>query len=227
MEPSQIKEISDVLRNPETNNYDSVKAAILKRFGESEEEKLEKLLGTLELGDRSPSQLLREIQRLAGPDTPQAIIRGLWTKRLSPQTRQILLVAENLTLDKQAEMADKIVSVQLPMVASTSSFPIPVPRANAPEVAYTSSASSVTLESLAADVAKLMQQMSQLLDQRSRSQSRGRHVNRSRYSSASPRRNGTPNGTCRFHRKFGDEAYRCIQPCNYKKDQGNLNPQSN
>ncbi|BES97091.1 multicellular organismal development [Nesidiocoris tenuis] len=198
MEPAHIKEITDVLRNAETNNYDSVKAAILKRFGESEEEKLNKLLGPLELGDRSPSQLLREIQRLAGPNAPQAIIRGIWTKRLSPQTQQILQVADNVTLDKQAELADKIVSVHVPFVASTSSA------SGSPAVASTSSA-PITLQSLAEEVRELSKQVRQLMNRRPRSRSRGRSVARSR-------ENASENTICRFHQKFGDDAYRCLHP---------------
>uniref|UniRef100_A0A8D9F7V9 Uncharacterized protein n=1 Tax=Cacopsylla melanoneura TaxID=428564 RepID=A0A8D9F7V9_9HEMI len=68
----------------------------------------------MELGDRTPSQLLREIQNLAGTDLPDHIIHGLWLKKLNGVTQQILAVASNTPLTQQAERADKVTSVHVP-----------------------------------------------------------------------------------------------------------------
>lgn len=34
------------------------------------------------MGDTTPSQMLRDIQKLAGTDVPETMVRGLWMKKL-------------------------------------------------------------------------------------------------------------------------------------------------
>ncbi|KAL1446239.1 hypothetical protein WDU94_012386 [Cyamophila willieti] len=118
LEPEVLAEVADIIRNENTRTYTSLKDAIIKRFGKSQEDRLNQLLGTMELGDRTPSQLLREIQSLAGNDLPDHIIRGLWMKKLPGVTQQILAVASSTPLTQQAEIADKVYSVHVPHYVS-------------------------------------------------------------------------------------------------------------
>jgi len=63
-------EIRDlILRPPEENPNNVLKAKLIKRAADSEQRHLQQLLSTEELGDRQPKQLLRRLQQLAG-DTP-------------------------------------------------------------------------------------------------------------------------------------------------------------
>lgn len=62
-----LEYIEDILNNPPNERkYEIFKSALLTRLTDSEELKIKKLLGDLELGDRRPSELLRQMQNLAG-----------------------------------------------------------------------------------------------------------------------------------------------------------------
>ncbi|CAI2737500.1 unnamed protein product, partial [Dicrocoelium dendriticum] len=64
--PSNIaSEVIDILDPmPLESPYDKLKAAILKRTTASDETRLQQLLSGVELGDRTPSQLLRHMRSL-------------------------------------------------------------------------------------------------------------------------------------------------------------------
>lgn len=65
------------------------------------------LLGEVELGDRRPSVLLREMRTLAGTNSTDDLLRTLWLKRLPPRVRELLSILEDVNLDKLAACADK------------------------------------------------------------------------------------------------------------------------
>ncbi|GFU10141.1 transposon Tf2-12 polyprotein [Nephila pilipes] len=103
--------VVDILSNPpENEKYNTLKKALLNRLTDTEESRLKKLLTDLELGDKRPSDLLRQMKSLAGNSISDEIIKSLWLQRLPQQTQAILTIS-NDTLDKIAEMADKIIAV--------------------------------------------------------------------------------------------------------------------
>lgn len=60
-------QVSDIILDPPADTpYSTLKERLLERFADSEEKRLKKLLGEIELGDRLPSHLLREMKELAG-----------------------------------------------------------------------------------------------------------------------------------------------------------------
>ncbi|KAL1446327.1 hypothetical protein WDU94_015659 [Cyamophila willieti] len=140
LDPEVLAEVSDVIRNPATRKYAALKEAIIKRFTQSEEERLSKLLGGIEAGDRSPGQLLRDIQNLAGSNIPENIIRGLWLKKLPSMTQQMVqALSTTTTLQQQADIADKMHSVNMsPTVSAVA------PQNNDVIVALTQQVSDLT-----------------------------------------------------------------------------------
>ncbi|CAL8078531.1 unnamed protein product [Calicophoron daubneyi] len=58
-----INDVYDILAN-KYQVYDELKAALIKRFTRSEQERITQLLFAETLGDRTPSQLLRRMQAL-------------------------------------------------------------------------------------------------------------------------------------------------------------------
>ncbi|KAM7300808.1 uncharacterized protein ISCGN_016393 [Ixodes scapularis] len=65
--PETAVDIRDIiLEPPTTNRYDNLKAEFIKRTSASEPQRLQQLLTSEELGDRTPSQLLRRLQQLLG-----------------------------------------------------------------------------------------------------------------------------------------------------------------
>ena len=63
LEPDVAELLSDFLTKPLSNTpYTDLKSRIISEFEESETRKVTKLLMELELGDKKPNQLLRELQ---------------------------------------------------------------------------------------------------------------------------------------------------------------------
>lgn len=87
-----VEEVADLLENvPEDNPYDELKKAILRRTGFSNETRLRNLFTQVELGDRTPSQLLRYMRTLLGDNKmSENIMRSLWLDKLPDTTVQIL-----------------------------------------------------------------------------------------------------------------------------------------
>lgn len=75
--PSQYAtQIKDLLVSA-NNSYASIKPEIIKRFGESQEAKLRKLLEQEDIGDRKPTQFLRHIKELAGTSVPESLLKTM------------------------------------------------------------------------------------------------------------------------------------------------------
>lgn len=54
--------VADIIqRPPPTDKYETLKKVLIKRFSDSEEQQMHRLLNEMELGDKKPSQLLREM----------------------------------------------------------------------------------------------------------------------------------------------------------------------
>ncbi|GBP35667.1 hypothetical protein EVAR_74992_1 [Eumeta japonica] len=115
---------------------------------DSKERKLKQLLMHEELGDRKPSQFLRHLQGLAGPDISKDLLITIWTSRL-PQNIQTVIAGQTApTLELLAHLADRVHDIAPPslQVASTS----------------TVSDHACTLENLTSETAELRRQMRQL-----------------------------------------------------------------
>ncbi|GFY72531.1 uncharacterized protein TNIN_19881 [Trichonephila inaurata madagascariensis] len=97
----------------------------LNRLTDTEESRLKKLLTEMELGDRRPSDLLRQMKSLAGSSISDELIKSLWLQRLPQQTQAILSTSKDIL--NNAEMADKIISVysssEVCSVANNNSSP--------------------------------------------------------------------------------------------------------
>ena len=105
----------DIAMPPADQPFSTLKEKLLLRTTVSEQRRLHTLLTTVELGDRTPSQLLREMQRLLGESAQQidqALIRELFLQRLPSSIRMILASrGPAISLDAQATLADKMMEV--------------------------------------------------------------------------------------------------------------------
>ncbi|CAB0032633.1 unnamed protein product [Trichogramma brassicae] len=78
LDPETISEVSDIIRAPPAQDrYTTLKDAIVARLTDSPDTQLHKLLGTIELGDKKPSQLLLQMRTLAGARASNDILRRL------------------------------------------------------------------------------------------------------------------------------------------------------
>ena len=91
-----------------------------------EQRKLQELISSEELGDCKPTQLLRRMQQLLGDKLgtsadANSFLHELFLQRLPPNVCMVLTSADtSLDLSKLADMADKVMEVVTPTVASIS-----------------------------------------------------------------------------------------------------------
>ena len=202
--PEVATEVRDIILNPpEDTPYDLLKAALIKWTEASEQRKLQQLLTAEELGDRKPSHLLRRMQQLlgdAGPPSEGAFVRQLFLQRMPPSVMMVLASASTtLTLPQLAEMADRILEVANPLTVA------PV----------TTSQSTTDLQQLWDQLSRLISTLDATVKRTTEPQDRSSRSS-SRATSRRQSRASNPAGICWYHRKFGDRAKRCRQPCTYQ-----------
>ncbi|XP_073821400.1 uncharacterized protein [Musca autumnalis] len=103
-----LNAVSHIIENPSSRNkYEAFKTAMLAEFQDSEERRLQKLLENVEMGDRKPSAVLREMRQLSSGKVSDDMLKSLWFQRLPTMIKTVLSVSTD-SLDKLAVMADKI-----------------------------------------------------------------------------------------------------------------------
>ncbi|CAF4755732.1 unnamed protein product [Pieris macdunnoughi] len=169
-------EIEDIITRPPPigQRYKKVNDELVRRLSMSEEQRVRQLISVEELGDRRPSQFLRHLRSLAGNTlTDENILRQLWMRRLPQNIQAILASQSELSLDKIADLADKITEISGPS-HQVYSCAMPAP---APSV----------LDSLVKTVEDLSKQVASLTNSHPRGRSRSKSISRQRSRGASPR----------------------------------------
>lgn len=209
IESDILNQVSDILLNPPSENmYATLKAKIIERFTDSDHQRLSKLVQEIELGDKKPSQLLREMRDLAGSRMDDDLLKSLWLQRLPSHMRSIISVSTE-TLSKLTELADKIAEVnEVPQVSTITQ------RNSHPHIFSSDSSSKFErqMEELSRSVAEL--KASFLHNRRERSRSRSYHRSDSK---AKPAKKEKPTDECWYHRSYGVDAKRCRSPCKHSK----------
>lgn len=201
LDEDMATEVQDILASPpSTDRYPAIKNALIARLSQSETKRLEKLLRTEELGDRTPSQLLRRLRTLANNAVNEDILRNIWLSRLPPDAQKILTVCAG-DLDALAQTADRIAEMY-PSTCVTTVCPQPQ--------------ADNSLAALQAQIAELTAEVTAL---RTHCESNRRKSRRYR----SPgKRSRSPSSAriCWYHRRFGSEARKCSPPCEKENSTG-------
>lgn len=203
MDASILVYVSDiVLSPPQTDMYPTLKNRLLEQFTESEQARLKKLLSELELGDKRPSQLMREMRALANAGVNDDLLKNLWVQRLPAQLQAILSTSSD-GLDKMVIMADKIFEVTgYAEVSQVRAFP-------------STQESKGSLEQQISVLTKSMNELRSRLDKKSQPQA-SKSFARSRSRSRSRAGESQINDElCWYHRRFSSKATKCRPPCKF------------
>ncbi|XP_031785821.1 uncharacterized protein LOC116417302 [Nasonia vitripennis] len=231
------QEVSDVILNPPAEQrYETLKAAVLKRLTVSADHKLHQLLNEVQLGDRTPSQLLRYMRRLGGSTVSDEALRVKWLDLLPSHTSRLCRVLKAPALDELAALADELIlpssqvcATSRPVspvssgVSSGNATPQPNQELTSLRLAMAHISTmlqqqSITLQSIATTLAAGQhQQQRQQPIQQQQQQQRGRSATRSssrqrQTRSTSPAANPA---WCWYHQRFASEATQCRPPCSY------------
>lgn len=232
-----LQGVADIITSqlPATGKYDLLKKCIIERFAESTEKQLRKVLTDIELGDKTPSQLLREMKLLAGSNISDSVLRTLWLQRLPSSVQMVLATADTLDTDKMAATADKIAEVSNTMINPGISLLSAQMQAGAhptPSVGGASGSSTIasmtqatgiphhssTSTNVTSAVAELQHQVNELakLVQQLSCGNQRNAIRRSNSRSRSRSRN-RQDGICFYHRRFANKALKCTKPCTYEQ----------
>lgn len=213
LELADIEQVGDILLSPpENNKYEALKQRLLSVYEESESRQLQKLLGEMELGSQKPSQLLRKMRDLALDRVPDNTLKIMWTGHLPPSVRAVLAISTETKLDVLATMADKMTEQTHEISSICSCATTSKPTTNEDLISK--------IDALSREIASL--KMNQVRNRGPFRNNNFNNRNRSRSRSANRVRKDP---LCYFHRKFGKNAYRCQQPCDFKKN-NNINNKS-
>lgn len=213
LDSSVLQRISDLLlKPPETGKYKHLKEQLIARFTDSQETQLRRLLTELQLEDRRPSQLLREMKSLAGDKFTEDIIKTLWLQRLPVRVQEVLAVTDTLEASKMADIADKILEV---------------PDMNSGAICSVNATSATRHEADPGVLAQLQEQVMQLTLAVQELKKQNGHYQARRNSTFRPRSKSRTRSTersrgeCYYHNRFGDKARKCSEPCSRNKESGN------
>ncbi|XP_049871227.1 uncharacterized protein LOC126370434 [Pectinophora gossypiella] len=111
-----IQQISKILESPpETGKYEVVKERLLHIYEESETNRLQKLIGDMQLGEQKPSQLWRRMTTLAGSRMAKETLLVLWQNHLPVAVRTVLAATSLTDAEKLAEVANKVMETSRPL----------------------------------------------------------------------------------------------------------------
>ncbi|XP_047996389.1 uncharacterized protein LOC125234225 [Leguminivora glycinivorella] len=197
-------EVEDIIVSPPaTDKYKKIKEELIKRLSVSRQKKVKQLLSQEELGDRKPSQFLRHLRHLAGPNIPDEFLISIWTSRLPNNLQFVIASKPNDPIEELAELADRVHDIATPQVAAAS----------APDSQMAILMRQVS--ELTNDMKTLKSQFNSDRPSRSRSRASSRKP-RNRSSSQRSQSSYRKFPECWYHAKFGEKATRCVKPCDYQ-----------
>ncbi|GFW38500.1 uncharacterized protein TNCV_4610071 [Trichonephila clavipes] len=187
LDAETLSYVSDIaLSPPNSDKYHTLSQRLITQFSDSDTQKIKKLLTDLQLGDEKPSHLLRKMKELSNGQLQDDFLQK--------------------PLDKLAIIADKV--SQVVGASSTICAATTVP----PPSQSSSCSVQPTMDSLVRQIQELSLQVVELTRERNsprhqryssdrrRSHSRSRSVNR-------------VSGICYYHRRYTEQARKCVSPC--------------
>lgn len=202
-----VRQVSDLIRTPpRSDKYDTFKRQLIARLTDSKDRQFDRLLHDLNLGNKKPSHLLREMRNLVPATMDDTVLRPTWMSRMPSNVRCVLSASVDVPLADLVDIADRIMeNSPQTYVMATSSFKTDKPQQHSITadtedrlslIEHSLTEFTAAVKSLSTSVNKIAR------DTRSRSKSR----TSSHYTT----------GTCFYHQTFGSDAKKCTQPCTYK-----------
>lgn len=189
---------------PAADLYATLKKALVDRLAVSEDTRIRRLLSGEDMGDRRPSQFLRHLQALGGKSVTETVLKNIWMESLPADVKLVVASADELPLDKMADMADRVADVAScrRSVAAVSAQPAP-----------TQPVVEDRLDFLAKQISALAKKMDNHLTKRNKEKEGATRPKQARGQSPHPAPVGSESPICWYHRKFKELATKCTQPC--------------
>ena len=124
LEPQYASKVDEVINGPpDRQPYQHLKTTLVQRNAGSDDERLRAFWTDTDMGDRKPSEYLRYLRSLVGPDLlPDSTLRKLWSQRLPPHVLSAIAALRDTDLTTVAEIADGVFeNTSRPQVSCASS----------------------------------------------------------------------------------------------------------
>lgn len=220
---SVLSKVIDKVKNADpVQPYEVLKAAIIANYCSSRSERIRTILERECLGDRKPSEFLNELYRMKGDiNIGEDVMREIFTKRLPASIQPTLSIFHDHDLQSLAVMADRMIEVT--PSASISAVSLSKTASCLPVVTQPSvSVNPDLVNQLLQDNRELKLQIRSLCDElksltsslRGRSMSRSPSSHRG-FNRSSSRSKQPSHKNCWYHYKYGANAKKCIEPCEF------------
>jgi hypothetical protein len=197
LEQKYLSDVRDIVNNPPLQDkYTTLKNKLILENSETDIQRLNKLFSNLDLGDKKPSTMLREMKTLAGENVIGTALENLFYQRL-PDTIKAILTASTGNLEAKANLADKIMEMVPQNISQVSQEPL-----------------NQQIEALRKEMHSLFNKKipaNKPRDTRNRSKTPNRKADKT------TNQNNENEDYCWFHNRFGDKARRCREPCSFRK----------
>ena len=190
-------EVRDLILNPPSQPYTTLKDTLIHRTTESATQRLQKALASTEIGDAKPTQVLRMLQQqLDGMEPPDNMLKQVFLQKLPVTVRSIVAAnSDVMDITQIAELADRVYE-HLPSSSSQS------------VASATSSTSSNALEDRISRIESMLQRVCNISTKPNTSRKYSRSRSRGRFD---------PDGKfCYYHWRFRNNATKCKSPCAWK-----------
>lgn len=242
---TQQSEASEFVAKENNNTFNALEKFIIESNAIPTQKRIQQLLTNTPIGDRKPTQYLRHLRELAGPETEEnsPIIRSIFLQGLPNHITMIIAPKSDQPLDEIAEFADRIFSHMdshsIFKQTNTSFHSSNTNTHNINEQLANINASFTSYKddtknkhtSLEQSITNLQQQMSMLstnittslsnlqrqLDNLQREQQQQRRSRSTSRNNNNSASNSNTEGLCYYHLRFKDKATKCTQPCSYNQ----------
>ena len=201
----------------QTDPFLALKNAILEIYREPKTEIFGRYFKEQVLGQELPTVFLKRsiegLERLqSGITTDDSILRHFFLSALPTQTQAILAVADTTSLDKLAEMADKIaVFTKVPQANFQPLTHAVLPAASSSAISTANDPFSLSHQD---KIVSALEDLGRRLSRIENTQNPQRRTfERSLSRGKSPNRRGF---ICHFHQKFRNDAKRCVIGCSWQ-----------
>ena len=198
----------DIVSNPPSEPYTKLKTRLLSEFEVSQNRKVKTLLEDLELGDRTPSLLLRKMRELSEGHVDDEFLKNIWLRRL-PVAVQTVLAVSSEELTTLSLMADKICECTLVNVSA-------IERQKAVGNSTQNDTRFRELQTQINELTKIVKARLRSNSPRNRDR---RHFSRETHRADNSKKEGW---LCWYHFRFKENARKCIPPCAFQNQSSEI-----
>lgn len=197
-----VAAIQEVLLNlPADRKFETLTNALKERFVHHDEEANYKTITEIKLGDRTPSELLREMKRLNNArdaKLPASVIRSMHLSKLPANIQSLVeALGDGKSDDEYGTLADKVFAREASAIGNhLESRTVGAIQKEAGLV------TRVEFENALREIAELKGMMRQLLDTKNTLETPAKSRNEQR-----------KGNLCYYHNRYGKSAQRCTAPC--------------